>query len=290
MITKRKRRGIFLVIIRLRLRSHDLSNIALEFIGVNLVREGRRILSDISFAIAGGERWVVLGPNGAGKSSLFSIASAQMRPTSGIVRIFGQTLGQCDMRKLRKRIGISSDSIRTQMRNDLLAHEVVLTGLYGDLAPWWNSYTTTDTQRAIALLDLAGVGHLSHHLFGTLSAGESQQILIARALMMDPDLLFLDEPTSGLDLGARERFLSRLAIVASQHMALPLLMITHHVEDIPASTTHALMLKEGAIVAVGDVDKVLTDDNLSRVFDYPLVVEKSGGRYRAGYARSADQS
>lgn len=259
-----------------------------EFSEVNLVRQGRRILSDISFTIAEGERWVVLGPNGAGKSSLFSIASAQMRPTSGIVRIFGQTLGLCDMRKLRKRIGISSDSIRAHIRNDLLAHEVVLTGLYGDLAPWWHSYSAQDEHRAQALLELAGVGHLSRHPFGTLSAGESQQILIARALMMDPELLFLDEPTSGLDLGARERFLSRLAVIANQHRTLPLLIITHHVEDIPSSTTHALMLREGAIVAAGDVDKVLTNDNISRVFDYPLAIEKSSGRYRAGYVRSAD--
>lgn len=280
-------RGTFSLNIGFMMRGRDLSKI-LQFNGVDLVREGRRILSDISFAISPGERWVVLGPNGAGKSSLFSIASAQMRPTSGIVQIFGQTLGSCDMRKLRRRIGICSDQIRTQIRNDLSAHEVVLTGRYGDLAPWWNTYTAKDSKRAAALLDLAGVGQLSSHLFGTLSAGESQQILIARALMMDPELLFLDEPTSGLDLGARERFLSRLAVILNQHRTLPLLMITHHVEDIPASTTHALLLKRGAIVAAGEVDKVLTDFNLSTVFDYPLVLEKNGDRYRAGYAGSAD--
>lgn len=265
-----------------------MSSMILEFSGVELVREGRRILSGISFAIASGERWVVLGPNGAGKSSLFSIASAQTRPSSGVVQIFGQTLGHCDMRRLRKRIGISSDSIRAQIRNDLTAQEVVLTGRYGDLAPWWNTYSGRDLEKAVSLLNLAGVGHLSGHLFGTLSAGESQQILIARALMMDPELLFLDEPTSGLDLGARERFLSRLALIVNRHRALPLLMITHHVEDIPASTTHALMLKGGAVVASGEADKVLTDDNLSAVFDYPLVIEKNGGRYRAGYGKSAD--
>lgn len=248
---------------------------------VSLVYESRPVLDAVSFEVHSGDRWVVLGQNGAGKTSLFQIAAARLRPSLGTAWVLGEQLGKTDMRELRKRIGISSGAIVEQLRPDLLVEEVVLTGVYGDLAPWWRTYTESDKERALTLLRLAGVEGLSKRAFGTLSAGERQQVVIARALMPDPQLLLLDEPTSGLDMGARERFLERLGMLLSEHQKLSLLMITHHIEDVPPSSTHALVLKEGIMVAVGRVGDVLIDKSLSVAFDFPLKVEKHAGRYRA---------
>ena len=253
----------------------------IKFIDVSLVYESRRVLDAISFEVHPGDHWVVLGQNGAGKTSLFQVAAARLRPSLGTAWVLGEQLGKTDMRELRKRIGISSGAIVEQLRPDLLVEEVFLTGIYGDLAPWWHTYTEMDKERALMLLRLAGVEELSRRAFGTLSAGERQQVVIARALMPDPQLLLLDEPTAGLDMGARERFLQRLGTLLAEHQSLSLLMITHHIEDVPPSCTHALVLKEGIMVAVGRVGDVLTDMNLSVAFDFPLKVERHGGRYRA---------
>lgn len=253
----------------------------LKFVGVNLVYQTQAVLSNISFEVSPGDHWAVLGQNGAGKTSLFHIASARLRPSSGLAFVLGEQLGRTDMRQLRKSIGISSTSVAEQLPWHLLVKEVVLTGLYGDLAPWWHAYDKTDRTRAVDLLELAGVGRLSERIFGTLSAGERQQVMIARALMPNPQLLLLDEPTSGLDMGAREHFLERLGALLLEHKGLALLMITHHIEDVPVSTTHALVLKAGEMLASGDAVGVLTDEILSAAFDYPLKVENYSGRYRA---------
>ncbi|NNN19833.1 MAG: ATP-binding cassette domain-containing protein [Acidimicrobiaceae bacterium] len=253
----------------------------LKFTGVTLIYETDPVLTDVSFEVHSGDHWAVLGQNGAGKSSLFHIASAQLRPTSGSAFVLGEKLGQTDMRKLRKRIGISSMAIADQLRRDLLVKEVVLTGLYGDLAPWWHDYTDENKTRAMGLLELAGVDWLADRPFITLSAGERQQVMIARALMSDPQLLLLDEPTSGLDMGARERFLDRLGLLLADHKSLALLVITHHIEDVPISTTHALVLKHGHLLASGSAEDVLSDSNLSSAFEFPLSVENRSGRYRA---------
>lgn len=253
----------------------------LKLLDVSLVYEDEPVLSDINLEVGQGERWVVLGQNGAGKTSLFRIASASLRPSAGLATVLGETLGRTDMRQLRKRIGISSTSIADKLRRDLIVEEVVLTGRFGDLAPWWHEYSSQDVRRMSDLLAMAGVHHLGRRIFSSLSAGEKQQVLIARALMSDPLLLMLDEPTSGLDMGARERFLERLNILVGEHEKLSLLMITHHIEDVPPSSTHALLLKSGRVVSVGAIRDVLNDENLSEAFDFPLKVEKYAGRYRA---------
>lgn len=239
------------------------------------------VLAGINLEVLSGQRWVVLGQNGAGKTSLLQIASARLRPSSGRAVVLGEELGRTDMRVLRKRIGFSSTALSDQMRRDLLVEEVVLTGVFGDLAPWWHNYNADHVKRASDLLDLAGVGSLSKRIFHTLSAGERQQVMIARALMSDPQLLLLDEPTSGLDMGARERLLDRLDALILEHRELSLVMITHHVEEVPTLSTHALLLKRGRMIASGEVSRVLVDDSLSGAFDFPLRVERSSGRYRA---------
>ncbi|MDA8081346.1 MAG: ATP-binding cassette domain-containing protein [Actinomycetota bacterium] len=253
----------------------------LKFVELGLIYESQPVLTNISFEVRKGEHWVVMGQNGAGKTSLFHISSAQLRPSSGLAFILGEQLGKTDMRRLRRRIGISSVSVADQLRPDLLVEEVVLTGVFGDLAPWWHDYTANDRSRAENLLELAGVQNLSRRVFRTLSAGERQQVLTARALMPNPQLLLLDEPTSGLDMGARERFMTRLGFLLAEHASLSLLLITHHIEDVPLSSTHALLLKQGNMVASGGIGDVLTDDNLTIAFDFPLKIETSLGRYRA---------
>lgn len=248
---------------------------------VSYIIGDQKILSDITIRVEPGEHWVVLGPNGAGKTSLFNIVSAGVRPSAGRAFILGQQLGHVDMRTLRRRIGISSALISDRLRGDLYVFEVVLTGLYGDLAPWWHSYSQAEKTQAISLLDLAGVEEHSHSPFSTLSAGEKQQVLIARALIAQPDLLLLDEPTSGLDLGARERFLERMSNILTSRSDFASIVITHHVEEIASPATHAAMLKDGRVAAAGPIEDVLTGENLSEVFGYPLTVERMGSRYRS---------
>ncbi len=261
----------------------------IDFDNIGLILDGNPVLAEVSFRVFPGEHWVVLGQNGAGKTSLFQLGAARSRPSSGTAVVLGETLGRTDMRKLRQRIGISSGSIAEQFRRDLSVDEVILTGIYGDLAPWWRTYTDADLERAIKLLRLAGAEKLSQRLFSTLSAGERQQVMTARALMSEPRLLLLDEPTSGLDMGARERFLERLEILLGEHPSLALVMITHRLEDVPRSTTHALVLKRGKIVALGSANEVLTGKTLSEAFDIPLEVDKHSGRYR-GFVTSLDTS
>lgn len=258
----------------------------LKFENVTLVYHNKAVLSEISFKVCAGEHWVVLGPNGAGKSSLLQIAAARLRPTSGSATILGEALGSIDMRLLRQRIGISSSFIYDQLRGDLLVEEVVLTGMYGDLAPWWRLYTGSEREKARDLLRLAGLEVLSHRPMFSLSAGERQQMMIARALMPQPSILLLDEPTSALDMGARERFLDRLDALLAEHPTLALIMITHRLEDVPQSTTHGLLLRQGIASAAGSAADVLTDPLLSSAFDTPLRVERIGGRYRGALQRS----
>lgn len=253
----------------------------LDFQNVTLKLGDQHVLTDVSFQLHVGERWAVLGQNGAGKTSLFNIASARIRPSSGQVFILGEQLGRTDMRVLRRRIGICSASVTDDLRSDLFVSEVVLTGIYGDLAPWWHSYSKSDQDRAYDLLELSGVGHLSGRQFGSLSAGEKQQVTIARALISNPDLLLLDEPTSGLDLGARERFLERLNAIVKRHSSLGLLIITHHVEDIPSVVSHCLILKNGSVLSNGPINETLSDEVISTSFDHPLSVAVVEGRFRA---------
>jgi len=246
------------------------------------VRRGQSLLLDaVDLAVDDGERWVVLGPNGAGKSTLLSVASGRLFPTSGHVGILGEVLGRVDVFELRPRIGLASTALSRAVPGSERVRDVVVTAAYGVTGRWQESYERDDLDRSAELLGLLGVGHLAERTYGTLSDGERKRTLIARALMTDPELLLLDEPAGGLDLGGREDLLRRLTALAADPDAPTTVLVTHHVEEIPVGTTHALLLREGRAVAAGPVEEVLTSAQLSTTFGLRLDVSARDGRFTA---------
>jgi len=249
---------------------------------VSVVRDGRPVLDGLSWSVRAGERWVLLGPNGSGKSTALQVAGARLWPTRGGVEILGGVLGRVDMRALRARIALVSGSVLRQLRPDLTAREVVVTGCTGALEPWWHQYSPADWCRADALLDAAGVGGdggIGGRRIAVISEGERQQVLLARALMGEPELLLLDEPAAGLDLGARERLLSRLADLAGDPVVPPMVLVTHHLEEIPAGVTHAALLRDGRLVAAGPVRDTLVATLVSEAFGVEVAVGTDGSRW-----------
>jgi iron complex transport system ATP-binding protein len=251
--------------------------------GVAVVRDGVALLDDISWTVTAGERWALLGPNGSGKTTLLRVVGAGLWPTRGTVEILGERLGRVDMRELRRRITVVSASVGRTLRPAQPALEVVLTGRYAALETWWHEYTAADRARAGELLDDAGFGGdlFAERAFGLLSEGERQQVLLARALMGDPELILMDEPAAGLDLGAREGLLGRLATLAADPAVPPMILVTHHLEEIPPGVTHAALLRNGSLVTAGPIDDVVTDAAVSDAFGVSVSVERHGGRWSA---------
>jgi iron complex transport system ATP-binding protein len=258
-----------------------MSELSLELDRVGLVRGGRPILDDVTWRVEVDQRWVVLGPNGSGKTTVVRIAGLLVRPSSGRVRVLGQEVGRTDVRRLRPRIGLASQALADGLRPDLTALDVVLTGRHAALAPWWHRYEEADRALAASRLERLGVGPLSARAFGTLSSGERQRVQLARTLMAEPELLLLDEPTAGLDLAGREDLVRRLDSLAADPTTPPTVLVTHHVEEIPPSFTHVLLLREGRVLAAGPLPVTLTAEALSSCFGLPLAVERRNGRWWA---------
>lgn len=259
---------------------------ALELRDVRLVRDGEVLLDDISWCVEPHQRWVVLGPNGSGKTTLLRIASMYLHPSSGTVAVDGEELGRTDVRSLRTRIGLASPAFGDLLRPALTAHEVVMMAKVAALEPWWHRYDDRDAARAHELLERFGVASLAPRTMGTLSSGERQRVLLARAFSGSPALVLLDEPTAGLDLGGREDVVSRLGAMATDPSAPPTVLVTHHVEEIPHGTTHVLLLRGGRITAVGPLDEVLRADALSATFGLPLALARRGRGWTAWAATS----
>ncbi len=224
---------------------------------------------------------MVLGRNGSGKTTLVRIASLYLHPSKGRVRVLGQELGKTDVRALRRSIGLASSSLTSQLRPELTALDVVMTAKHAALEPWWHTYDDADRDRARSQLSRLGVAHFAERLLGTLSSGEQQRVLLARSLMTDPGVVLLDEPTAGLDLGGREELVLALATLAADPSSPPTILVTHHVDEIPPGFTHALLMREGRVLAAGPIDRVLTRARLSDCFGLPLVVERRGRRWSA---------
>jgi iron complex transport system ATP-binding protein len=247
--------------------------------GVDVRREGFDVLSGVDWRVERGERWIILGPNGSGKTTLLQVAGARLWPTAGVVDLLGARLGRVDVRTLRPRIALVSGSVTRQLRADQPARSVVASGRHGALETWWHRYTPQDWERADGLLVGGGVGEIADRPFGVISEGERQQVLLARALMGDPELVLLDEPFAGLDLGARERLLVRLAALASDAANPPVVLVTHHCEEIPPGFTHAGLVRRGRLMAAGPLRAVITSDQVSACFDTAVTVGCTDGRW-----------
>jgi iron complex transport system ATP-binding protein len=248
---------------------------------VSVIRSGNHLVRDVSWQVELDERWVVLGPNGAGKSTLLNLASGRLHPSRGTAHVLGERLGRTDLTELRTRIGLSTAAVAEGIPPHEKVRDVVVTAAWSVVGRWRESYDPMDVRRATTLLDQLGMGALAEREFGTLSEGERKRTQIARALMTDPELMLLDEPAAGLDLGGREELVARLAELAMDPDAPAQVLVTHHVEEIPPGFTHALLVREGSVIAQGLLGATLTAENLSKTFGLPLAVERLGDRFTA---------
>jgi iron complex transport system ATP-binding protein len=254
----------------------------LDFSNVTVVRDRNPILNSLTWAVQPDERWVVLGPNGAGKTTLLQVASATIHPTSGTASLLGERLGASDVFELRPRIGFASSALAKRIPGNEAVLDVVMTAAYSVTGRWNEQYDEVDVARARRVLGEWKLDHLAERLFGTLSDGEQKRVQIARAVMTDPEVLLLDEPAASLDLGAREELVTLLGGYASSPESPAMVMVTHHVEEIPPGFTHALLLADGELQVAGPILEVITAENLSDTFGLELVVSTSeDGRFAA---------
>ncbi len=253
----------------------------LQLSDVSVVREGNHILDSVTWTVEDDERWVILGSNGAGKTTLLQLSSAMIHPSAGTVQILDVTLGRTDVFDLRPRIGFASTAMARRIPATERVLDVVLTAAYAVAGRWNEAYEDIDVRRAQRVLAEWKLDHLEDRHFGRLSDGEQKRVQIARSVMTDPELLLLDEPAASLDLGAREELLQRLGGYARAEHAPAIIMVTHHVEEIPLGFGHALLLAEGRVSAAGPIGEVITSENLSAAFGLELQVEEHDGRFTA---------
>ena len=253
----------------------------LRFSDVSYVRNGRPILDGVTWEVDESERWVILGPNGAGKTTMMRLATANDYPTTGHVDVLGQRLGTFDIWEFRNRLGFASTATARRIPANETVRNLVLTAAYGIEGRWNEAYDDMDVRQANRILAEWQLTDLADHSFGTLSDGERKRAMIARAVMADPEMLLLDEPSASLDLGARERLLQMLSGFAQSPSSPAMIMVTHHVEEIPPGFTHVLLLGEGRVQAAGPIAETLTEANLEAAFGLPFELSQAGGRYAA---------
>jgi iron complex transport system ATP-binding protein len=258
-----------------------VSDEVLKLRGVSVRRDTSLLLRNVDWTAHEDERWIVIGPNGAGKTTLLQVASTLLYPTEGTVEVLGEQLGDVDVFELRPRIGLTSASLAERVPASEKVIDLVLTASYAILGRWKEEYESSDVTRAVELLEALGCSHLIRRRFSTLSEGERKRVQIARAMMPDPEILLLDEPAAGLDLGGREDLLRRLATLAKNPKAPMMVLVTHHVEEVPDGFTHAMLLRRGAVLIAGPIEDVFTAKNLSRCFGVPLEIERHLNRWRA---------
>ena len=260
----------------------DLSpDVVISMDDVTVTRSGADLLRGVSWQVELDERWVVLGPNGAGKTTLLNLAAARSHPTRGVVHVLAERLGATALAELRPRIGLCSMAMADRIPPQERVRDVVLTSAWDVVGRFRESYDPVDEARAGELLEQLAVVHLAGREYGTLSEGERKRVQIARALMSDPELLLLDEPAAGLDLGGREVLLDRLTELAYDPDAPAMVLVVHHVEEIPPGFSHALLLREGTVVAQGLLRATVTSENLTKTFGVPLRVSHDRGRFTA---------
>lgn len=256
-------------------------SVVVDLQDVTVVRSGCRLIDSVTWTVEEGQRWAIMGPNGAGKSTVLSVAAARLHPTSGTVDILDEVLGAVDVFELRPRIGLTSAALSTQVPASETVHDVVLTAAYGVTGRWKEQYEQDDADRVAQLLRAWGISRLTHRRFGSLSDGERKRVLIARAMMTDPELMLLDEPGAGMDIAGREDLVERLSAMNADPASPTSVLVTHHLEELPRNLTHLMLLNHGKVVAQGPLDQVLTSRNLSRTYETPLRLTEVDGRYTA---------
>ncbi len=248
---------------------------------VSIIRSGATLLDAVWLDITEDQRWVVIGPNGAGKTTLLQVLGAQLHPSRGGASLLGERLGAVDVFDLRPRIGVTSAALADRIPKSEVVRDVVISAAYAVMGRWRERYDDLDQDRAAELMRRLRVDHLADRTFGTLSEGERKRVQIARALMTDPELLLLDEPAAGLDLSGREALVGTLGDLCGDPLAPTTVLVTHHVEEIPQGITHALLLKDGRVVASGPIESTLTSTLMSETFDLPLEIARVAGRWSA---------
>ncbi len=252
-----------------------------ELASVSVRRDGNWLLNDVSWTIDSSERWVILGPNGAGKTTLLSLLASLMHPSEGEMDVLGEKVGRTDVFELRPRVGFASSEMAKRIPRSESVLDAVMTAANSVMGRWNEDYDEIDVRRAQRVLAEWHLGHLSDRTIGTLSDGELKRVQIARSVMTDPELLLLDEPAGSLDLGGREDVIDLLDQFAAWSGAPAMVMVTHHVEEIPPSFTHALLLRDGEVFQAGPIAEVITTAHLTELFDRPLEVSSVGGRFSA---------
>lgn len=254
----------------------------LSYNDVGFIRSNTTILHDINWQAHQGEHWVILGPNGAGKTTLISMAAARNYPSTGTVWVLGERLGRVEVADIHAQVGVCSSAVLQRIPNDNNVERLILNAAYGTLGSTRSQvFDEVDHERADNLMNVFGIKHLATRRVSTLSDGERQRMMLCRALMADPEILILDEPAAGVDLGAREELMMALSELATDPRSPMMILVTHHVEEIPPNFTHAMIMNNGTIDSAGRVEEVVTSDNLSRVFGIPLRCERHHGRFQA---------
>ncbi len=262
--------------------AHDNASPVIEIDGVSIIHGTRATVDNVSITVQPQDRWVILGPNGCGKTTLLRVMSLYLHPSQGDVRINGQALGTFDIRPVRPRLAYVSASLASELRPALTALEIVMSAKNGALEVWWHEYDEADKHKARECLARMGVAQHADTPLGALSSGEQQRVLLSRALMTNPIAILLDEPSARLDLGGREQLVQILDEFSRENQTLPSVVVTHHVDEIPASTTHCALMRDGVLIASGPLNETLTSENLTATFGMNLVVERrSNGRLGA---------
>ncbi|MFZ9015644.1 MAG: ABC transporter ATP-binding protein [Ilumatobacteraceae bacterium] len=258
----------------------------LELESIVVDRGERRILDHVDLRVDRDEHWLILGANGCGKTTLLRIAAMYDHPSSGTVRVLGEQLGRTDVRRLRRRVGFASAALTAQFRPELTALDIVMTAKFAALEPWWHRYDDDDRNRARACLARMSVAAFADRTIGSLSSGEQQRVMLARTLMNEPGVVLLDEPSARLDLGGREQLVEALGDLAGTRGGPPIVLVTHHVDEVPEAITHVLLLRDGRSVASGPITETLTSDTLSDCFAMPLeLARRPDGRWTAWSVR-----
>jgi iron complex transport system ATP-binding protein len=255
-------------------------SLVLDFNNVTVLRDQRPILNNVDWQVHSNQRWVIVGPNGAGKTTLLRVAASQIHPSTGTAKLLGSTLGEVNVFELRTRIGFASNAMSVHIPNSETVLDAVMTASYGITGRWNEKYDDVDERRARRVLAEWQLDELADRPFGTLSDGERKRAQIARSVMPDPEILLLDEPVASLDMAAREHTISVLGSYASAPTAPAIIMVTHHIEEIPKGFTHALILSRGQVYAAGEIDATLTTEKISGAFGFGLEVSKDGDRFR----------